>query len=326
MNNDKLRMLAFHITPICENKCEYCYMGDVEGSKHPPYQNIEKILEELAKQGLKSILLGGGNPCTYPHLEDVVKQGFDLGFNIEIISNTLHFRDYSLLKYIQGLDATILGHDSKSHDDVAQRNGAYHQLMINIKKVTEKGYKIGIVINATPHNYNKIFETIENIIENENIPDNSIKYVMIQRVIPKGRASNTQKYGLKKEHIGPLFDGLEKIKRNYGLKTIFEDTFPLCLVEEKYHKYLTPCVWGFAKGSINWNGDVSRCGADSTFGLGNILKKPLRKIWNESPDLLSYRGINWLPKGCKKCSIVEKCRCGCPLSNITECDHGPDIL
>lgn len=323
----KPKMMVLHMTPVCENRCEYCYMGYIGRTNHPPYHKIEKVIKELAKQRVKSILLGGGNPCTYPDLEKVIKLAYNLGFNIEIISNTLEFKDKSILRYLSGFDATILGHSELEHDDVAKRNGAYRQLISNIKKLANDGYKIGIVLNATPKTYNKLFATVKNLIEVKNIPRNNIRYVMIQRVIPKGRASNTLKYGLKKEHILTMFADIEKIEQVYGLKIVFEDAFPLCIVvEEKYHKYLSPCVWGFTKGSINWNGDISRCGADPRFRLGNIFEKPLNEIWVRNPALLSFRSTDWMPLECQKCPLLEKCRCGCPLSNITESDHESDML
>ncbi len=322
----KLEMVAFHITPVCENRCEYCYIGDTGRNAHPPYSKIEKIMNELANQDVKNILLGGGNPCTYPHLEDVIKLGYNLGFNIDIISNTLHFQNRTILRYISSFDATILGSSAKSHDNVARNEGAYNHLISNIQKLINDGYRIGVVLNATPKTYNNLFLTMKNLSEKENIPITSIRYVMIQRIIPQGRASYTLKYGLKKEHLGPLFSDLEKIRQTYALKIVFEDAFPFCLVEERFHDYLSPCVWGYTKGSINWNGDVSRCGADPRFELGNIFEKPLNEIWNTSPILTSFRRKAWVPQECRKCPLLEKCRCGCPLSNITMGDHEPDIL
>jgi radical SAM protein with 4Fe4S-binding SPASM domain len=325
----KLEMVAFHITPICENKCEYCYMGDTGTDKHPLYQKIENVMNELANQGVKIILLGGGNPCTYPRLEDVIKIGHKLGFHIDIISNTLEFRNFrnkSTLRYINGFDTTLLGPDGASHDEVAKREGAYNNLVSNIRKLINDGHTIGIVVNATPSTYDKLFLTARCLIEKEKVPLYGIRYIMIQRVIPKGRASTTLEYGLKKDHIDTLFTDIEKIDKTYGLKIVFEDAFPLCIVKEKYHRYLSPCVWGYTKGAINWDGNVSRCGADPRFSLGNIFEKPLKETWEKSPVLLSFRSTDWMPQECKKCQLLEKCRCGCPLSRITESDHEPDIL
>jgi radical SAM protein with 4Fe4S-binding SPASM domain len=324
--NEELDMMVFHITPLCENRCEYCYMGGEGGNKHPQYSKIKRVMGELIGQGVKKLLLGGGNPCTFPYLGEVIKLGYDLNSNIEIISNTLEFKDRKILEHVIGFDATILGPNSSAHDKVARRKGAYHFLISNIKKLVDDGFKVGIVLNATPQTYNMLFDTVRNIIEAEHAPPNSIRYVMIQRVIPKGRASNTLKYSVKKEHLKPLFADIENIEKTYKLKIVFEDAFPLCVIDKKYHKYLSPCVWGYTKGSINWNGDVARCGADPRFKLGNIFEKPLNEIWEKSPILLSFRSTDWLPLECKKCQLLEECRCGCPLSSITESDHKPDIL
>jgi len=320
-----LKMMVFHITPVCDNRCEYCYMGKIKNLNHPPYQHIEKVMVELNNQKVKNILLGGGNPCVYPQLKELIEFGNNMGMNIEIMSNTLEFKDESILEHIKGFDTTILGHDSSSHDAVAGRKGAYYQLVENIRYLTSLGYDVGIALNATPATYNKLFMTIENLINKENIPINKIRYIMIQRIIPQGRARGTLKYSLKPEHLNPMFKDIEKIE-DLDLKIVFEDAFPLCLIAEKYHKYLSPCVWGYTKGSINWNGDVSRCGADPRFTVGNIFSKPLSEIWHSSPILLSFRETEWMPEKCKTCPLLEKCRCGCSLSDITKSDHEPDIL
>jgi len=324
--NVKLNMLMFHITPVCENRCEYCYMGDIRRDKHPQYSKIKRVMEELVNQGVKNLLLGGGNPCTYLYLDKVTKFGYNLGFHVDVISNTLEFKDKEILKYISGFEATILGPNSLAHDDVARRKGAYQRLIRNIKKLVEEGHKISVILNATPQTYNKLFDAVKNIVEIEDIPSNSIRYVMIQRIIPKGSASNTLKYNLRKEHLNPLFADIEKIEKTYEIKIVFEDAFPLCLIDEKYHRYLSQCVSGYTKGSINWNGDVSRCAADPSFRLGNIFEKPLNDIWEKSPILLSFRSTDWAPLECKKCPLLKKCRCGCSLSKVTESDHEPDIL
>jgi radical SAM protein with 4Fe4S-binding SPASM domain len=324
MMND-LQTIAFHITSVCENKCEYCYVGDIGRNEHPPYQNLERIINELARINIKNLILLGGDPCLYPQIEDVIRLGFHLGLKIDIISNTMDFNDYSITNLVNGFDVTILGPDATSHDKVTCVKGSYQHLLANIRKLVNERHKIGIILNATPQTYNKLFLTVKTLTE-EGIPSTSIRYIMVQRIIPMGRASETLKYGLKKEYIRPLFEDLQKIEQTYDLEIVFEDAFPLCLVDKKFHKYLSPCLWGDTKASINWNGDVSRCGADFSFRLGNLFETPLEVIWRNSPTLRSFRANNWMPFECQNCPLVNKCRCGCPLSSLTTQDHEPDVL
>jgi 2-iminoacetate synthase ThiH len=60
----QLEYVAFHLTYVCENKCPYCYIGDEGREKHPSFEKVKKVIEKLAENNIKEILLVGGNLCT----------------------------------------------------------------------------------------------------------------------------------------------------------------------------------------------------------------------------------------------------------------------
>ncbi|MDI6603422.1 MAG: radical SAM protein [Patescibacteria group bacterium] len=324
---EQLKYVAFHLTYVCENRCPYCYIRDEEREKHPPLEKVKGVIEKLAKSKIKEILRVGGNPCTYPYLKEVAKLIKKLNLKLFILSNTLEFGQ-NLVFFLDNIDdfqATVLGSTEEEHDNEAGRRGAYDVLIKNIKFLNENGKKVTIAISLHKQNYNKIFEIIKNLIENEKI---KIRELVVQRVIPCGRAANTLKFSVAKEQIPIIFEQLHKIKEKYDLKIDFEDIFPLCIIPEKYRYLQTKaCEWGFIKGSINFNGYMARCGADRRFLLGNIFKiKNLQEFWKKNPTLVDFRNRRWLPKECQECEFLEKCGGGCSLSRITDKDHECDIL
>jgi radical SAM protein with 4Fe4S-binding SPASM domain len=323
----QLRYVAFHLTYVCENKCPYCYIGDENREKHPSFENVKKVIEKLTENNIKEFLLVGGNPCIYPQLRKVVGLIKNLNMKCYILSNTLEFgQDIEFfLERIDDFQATILGASEEEHDNEAGRKGAYEILIKNIKLLNEKGRDVTIAISLHKQNYNKVFDIIKNLIENEKI---RIKELVVQRVIPCGRAANTLRFSVTKEQVPIIFEQLHNIKEKYSLKIDFEDPFPLCIIPEEY-RYLQdkPCEWGFIKASINFNGDLARCGADARFLLGNIFKiNDLQRFWKENPVLLDFRSRKWLPQKCQECELLEKCGGGCSLSKITNKDHECDIL
>lgn len=195
----------------------------------------------------------------------------------------------------------------------------------NIKRLNKKGKSVKICLSVHQYNFDKILKTVKNLIENERI---NIHKLGIQRIIPRGRALNSLEYSLTEEQVSSIFEQLHKIKNNYNLDINIKDPFPLCIVDKKYQYLQTnSCRDGFEIGSINFNGDMSRCGADSRFLLGNIFKiKDLQQFWNENSILVDFRSKKWLPEKCQKCKLLERCGGGCPLSNCTNKDHGWDIL
>lgn len=323
----KLKSVAFHLTYYCENKCPYCYIGDQNRQTHPPLEKIKKVIEKLTEGEVEKIFLVGGNPCSYPNLKEVIKLMKKLRLKVYILSNTLDFsKDLDFfINNINGFEATILGSTSQEHDFEAKRKGAYQILINNIKQLNKKGKSVKICLSVHKYNFDKIFKIVKNLIENEKL---NIRKLGIQRIIPRGRVENSLEFSLNKEQLNLIFQQLHKIKKKYNLEIDIKDPFPLCLVDKKYQYLQTnSCRDGFEIGSINFNGEMSRCGADARFLLGNIFKvKDLQQFWNENPVLVDFRNRKWLPEKCQKCKLLERCGGGCPLSRVTDKDHDWDIL
>ncbi|PIV45089.1 MAG: hypothetical protein COS25_01740 [Candidatus Nealsonbacteria bacterium CG02_land_8_20_14_3_00_37_10] len=323
----KLKSVAFHLTYYCENKCSYCYIGN-EGRKiHPSFKKVKKVIEKLAGDGVEKMFLIGGDPCSYPDLKNIIKLIKKLGLKVYILSNTLNFSrslDF-FIKNIDGFEATILGSMPQEHDIEAKRKGAYDILINNVKRLNKSGKSVKICLSLHGGNFDKVLKTVKNLIENEKI---NIRKLGIQRIIPRGRALNSLEYSLTKDQVNSIFKQLHRIRNNYNLKIDIKDPFPLCIVDKNY-RYLQagPCKDGFQIGSINFNGDMARCGADARFSLGNIFKiKNLQQFWRENPILVDFRGRKWLPEICQRCKLLEKCGGGCSLSRCTNKDHDWDIL
>ncbi|MFH0837117.1 MAG: radical SAM protein [Candidatus Aenigmatarchaeota archaeon] len=323
----ELKYVAFHLTYVCKNKCPYCYIGNDNRTKEPHFDTVRKILQKIAKAGVRNILLVGGDVCTYSKLKDVVIIIKELGMNICIMSNTLDFgNDLDFFsKNVDKFHTTILGSNKREHDAEAGRVGAYEELIKNIKKLNKKGRKIGVAVSIHKNNYKNIKNMVINLIDNEKIQMNEL---VIQRVIPRGRAKDTKSFSITKDQANEIFKQLDEINKKYNLEIDFEDAFPLCIIDKKFH-YLQKhgCEWGIDKVSVNFTGNLSRCSADERFLLGNIFKiKDIQKFWRENKTLIDFRNKTWLPKKCHICNLLQKCGGGCPLSQITNKDHDCDFL
>lgn len=87
----KLKYIALHLTYVCENRCSYCYIGDGKRNAHPSFSKVARIIKKLAANGVKEVLLVGGNPCAYPDLKKVIGLIKKLDLKVFILSNTLAF-------------------------------------------------------------------------------------------------------------------------------------------------------------------------------------------------------------------------------------------
>ena len=164
---------------------------------------------------------------------------------------------------------------------------------------------------------------VESLVEKEGL---RISYIIIQRIVQFGKASGLDDYKLNKDQANVALEQIDRISADFRIKITVEDPFPLCVIDEKYHKYMNPCEWGFSKAAVNSSGELSRCGADPRCLLGNILKISINKIWEESSILHSFRSRNYLPETCRHCCRRDVCGGGCPLSCEANTDHGIDYL
>lgn len=323
----KIDLVALHITPVCSHRCACCYLatGTII-KKHPPLNKLKTIVDALYQADVNEITFLGGDPALYPHVVELSKYVAEYGIKVSILSNTLSFPNSSfeqVAKYIQSFETTIHHSNPLEHDNFCKSKGAYNKVINNLRIFSNMGKKTGIAINITPSTADKIFTIVKNVIRNEKI---NLNYIIIQRIIPMGRASSSTDFTISKKHAEIALHEIERIDKEFGIERIIEDPVPLCIIPENLRHYLTPCKWGFTRAAIDPNGNLSRCGADPRYRLGNILKTPLLEIWNNSPILKSFRSKEYLPGRCHVCKDIDRCGGGCSLSCQIEEDHGIDYL
>lgn len=324
-----LDMVALHFSTRCGASCSFCYASDVLAIKEEPTSLplIKKVLNKIAADGVTEVLFVGGDPVTHPDFIESLKIAKELGLLITVLSNSWAIRPVErfdeALKYIDYCEATVLGSNPKTHDSITNRKNSYKNLIVNLKKVAANGKEIGVCINAMPQNLTEVYDLIEALVTKEKI---TVRNLMIQRIIPSGAATGKFKFGLNLGDVESLMQQIDKVAQTFGISISFEDPVPWCTVNEKYHKYLARCEWGYTKGSVNATGGLNRCGADDHYRLGSIFDGNLQEKWATHPILNSFRSKNYLPDECNSCSLLGKCGGGCPLSCGTLKDHDLDHL
>ena len=182
---------------------------------------------------------------------------------------------------------------------------------------------MGIVYNITPDTYRDIYNAIKQVIIVEGV---NIDHVVLQRIIPIGRALNNMNWSLKQLYISDIFTQMEKIEKEFLIEVYLEDSFPLCVVPEQYRHFVHRCQWGTSGISIDLYGNIAKCCADSRFIIGNILETPLPDIWQASSELNKRRKGLLVPEKCRQCSLYLECGGGCILaSELNNCDGDPLI-
>jgi radical SAM protein with 4Fe4S-binding SPASM domain len=283
------------------------------------------MIDELAKAKIERVSLLGGDPALHPHIIDIAKYLKKKGIAASLMSNTMDLpvSTKEVVKIIDLYETTIHGTDNIMHDNFCGLEGTYSLLMDKLRELSALNAKIGIAINIIPQISNSVYNMLSALIIRERL---KVEYVILQRIIPFGRAEKTLDYMLTKENIEKALSDVARFHNDFKIDIVVEDPFPLCVIDERYHSFMQPCEWGYTKAALNGEGDLTRCGADPRYLLGNIFKTPILEIWETSPILLEFRKKSYLPDACKGCELLSACGGGCPLSYEVKGDVGIDYL
>ena len=325
-NAHKIEMVAFHITKACSHHCPFCYYTSSGNAPEPDYSKIVDIVRALAENQVAEVSFVGGDPCEYNRLLDVAALAKSLGMKTTVLSNTHSYPESdtrTIATAIDNFETTFHGPSAIYHDAIANKSGAFDLVISNLRRLADNARSMGIAYNITPLNFNAVFQTVKVLIETYKLP---IDHLVVQRIVPFGRGASASQFTISIDHARIALKQIDLAAKKYRLYAYFEDPLPLCLISKQYHQYMSRCQWGITRAAVDYNGNVSRCGADPRYRLGNLLERSLLDIWNSSEVLDRFRKLEYLPESCKNCEMRERCGGGCALSCEIKEDHAPDYL
>lgn len=324
--SDKIRIsqAIMHITYACTHHCPMCYANANNNNEHPTLEQLCNIVDRLIRFGVSDITLVGGDPALYPNIIELTRYIKEKNIHVSILSNTLDFpiTNDLILDYVDVYEGTIHHSSKAKHDMFCCCEGAFDKLVNNLKYFSSHKKSVGLAINIIPFNYNVIYDIVSKIIKQ----DVALDHIILQRIIQFGRAEGSYNYELSRDMIGIVMKQIELIEKEFGLNIIFEDPFPMCSIEKKYHKYMHPCEWGITKISVDYKGNLSRCGADVFHTFGSVFDSDIFEKWNQNDALNLFRNKKYLPSKCISCENIDRCGGGCPISRNPEKGFTVDYL
>ncbi len=330
MKEYTIKDVELEITNFCEHRCPYCYLGDANCYQKPYYSDFEtvcRVIDKLNEYGVETIALLGGDPVMHPRIIDIIRYiKSTTSIKVSIMSNTLDFGDSDFLELatiIDNIDFTLHGRNAAEHEKYCHgKQGLYNDVMQKLKNYIRLGVNVNIAINITPYTFDKVFEMAKSV------QDNGVFFntLLIQRILPLGRAKNSREYDVKRNQIAEALRQIENAETVLGINISFEDPFPLCYVDEKYHKYMKGCPEGVSRLPVRGDGLVSSCGASGDRVLGNILIDSYEKIWLNNQRFIEFRTASFLKnKKCLNCRYKNACRGGCPVRYMMSENEGEEF-
>lgn len=123
------RIASLFLLPDCAMACAFC--GSATGFDTLTRPQAEGVLADLAAQGVRNVVLGGGEPLQWPHgAGDLARFAKGLGFTVQLCTNAVHLRED--LAGLESVDRFILPLESADpavHDRLRRHPGGHHGLV-----------------------------------------------------------------------------------------------------------------------------------------------------------------------------------------------------
>lgn len=306
--------IQWHITNLCNLRCEHCYQDDFSRENDLDWAGLKGIVDNILNT-LKGwnqtacIHLTGGEPLLKPDLFPLLEylNQSPLIDELGIITNGLLF-DRGLVKRLSGfpklkkIKISLDGADEETNDSI-RRKGTFEAIVKNIPLI-KHGNRFEIIFMFTVMKRN--FRELPSFLKLSRKV--GVHGFIIERFIPWGRGRERRDEVLNREEWGGM------LKLLSDLFSIEEDSFrpyqafQVSFNDEEPELLGAPCVAGVDGLCIMPNGDVFPC-RRFPISIGNLLSHSLKTIWGESMLLRSLKKKENLKGRCGRCEIKE-CR-GC---------------
>lgn len=298
-----LLSMELELSRVCNLRCIYCYADS--GVRLADELTLEQILD-VAEQGAalgarRIVVLGGGEPLAYPHLERVLEHLHGLGVEIELFTNaTLLTPELAARFAALGVRPVIKMNSMRAEvqDRLAGCAGTFAAIREGLDILRAAGYPgpdlpLGAQTIICRDNLGELSELWTWLRERDIIP-------YFEMITLQGRAADNRDLEVTPGELHGLFVELSRIDREHFGRD-WEPHPSVAAFSCDRHEY--SCT-------VTAVGDVLPCpGVD--IPVGNIRTAPLADILAASPVVRDLRRIRETIKGeCAQCDL--RCTCyGC---------------
>ncbi len=320
-------VVVWKATRTCNLHCLHCYTdsGVQPQSAELSTAKARLLFEDLARFGVRSLVLAGGEPIMRPDLPDLIADAQECGLRVELWTNGTLLTSFLADRLMQaGLDEVTISFDGLGWmgDQFRGKKGAFESAFRGFRKCREAGLLAGMRFTLTKRNYSDL-EPICDFLERERVPR-----VCFDHLMYAGRGNDPREDDLSREESRHAMDLLfERARKFYRRGLAIEiattnnlaDGIYLCwkLAEsdperaaQVYQRLTDDVVKESASGvgivGIDSCGDVHLHPHWPEHSLGNVRQRPFSQIWTDLSNPLLADLRNPLPRLKGRCAT---CRC-----------------
>lgn len=154
---NKAAILFIRITENCNASCFMCGFANAKKQLYVSKEEIEKIVDESSRAGIKMVRFTGGEPLLHPEIATFIRNFKEKGIKTSLITNGFLLPEKYQMLLEAGLDQIILSLDGslpKIHDKLRNLPGVFENLTKGIKQIKSQKNDIIIRVNTVVSPYN----------------------------------------------------------------------------------------------------------------------------------------------------------------------------
>jgi len=302
------------ITWACDNACRHCY--NAYRHDNTPLctlsgDQIEKVVEELARWQVLRAVITGGEPLLYPNKVFLMaKLAANSGIGVALNSNLRRF-DRATGEKLRELGVgviltSLIADNPQTHDFITQREGSHKETCEGIHLAVEMGFRTVVNMVISRWNVDRVWQT-GNLAGELGVA----KFGVTRASAPASLGGDFLPRMVTAEEVRDSLATLWKLRDRWGYEVDIFEHYPWCLIRDvaTYH-YLArrSCSAGVTGCTIGADGSIRAC-SHSSRSYGNVFTDGLREAWL---GMDGWRKQVYAPPICTECQYFHSCGGGCP--------------
>ena len=319
-------LVDFQITDKCFMNCPHCYASSVPEGEHVPWAQIIKVFDELEKQGVCQIAIGGGEPLLHPRFGDLLALSRSKGVvpNVTTAGTHLTPKNLSVLKKYCGAVAVSL--EDIGDGFMTRRKSGFTLFEKAIQKLLKA--EIPTVIQVTLSD--------ENLDQLPQIADYCQQVKGLYGVIFLAYKSVGRGIGFNQPlAVRPAGEVFKRLRSTFlKLSKYTRVGYDCCLAPGiagldremgfEEHDMLEGCSAMRHSFGIDTSLNVIPCTFVQDKVMGNLKDGDLGTIWDgQNGEAFRSRFANQVAdnRSCSTCRSNQSCLGGCPVFSLVNCSR-----
>lgn len=154
--------ICWNITTKCNQGCRYCHrflnISDLT------FEENERILKNLIKDGVTDITWTGGEALIYDNIEDLIKMAYQKGINNKLITNgkILANSNMEIMNYLDSLTLSLDSTNEKINKELGRGEEHFNNVKYILDYIKKNNIAIKLRINTVANKSN--IDNIEELI------------------------------------------------------------------------------------------------------------------------------------------------------------------